>query len=393
MAIRNVTDRVQLLGTIDWDRRLFDALIPLPHGTSYNAYLVKGSQKSVLIDTDDAGKEGEILNQLETLPGLDYVVANHAEQDHSGALPAVMGRFPEATLLCSEKAKSMLMDLLPLEEARIRTVKDGETLSLGDRTLEFIYTPWVHWPETMSTYLREEKILFSCDFFGSHLATADTFVKDENPVLSAAKRYYAEIMMPFRAPIVKNLERLDAFEIKMIAPSHGPIYNRPELIMDAYREWVTFPPKNQVIIPYISMHHSTLQMVKRLEYRLRAKGIKVASYDLTATDVGELAMALVDAATIIFGTPVMLGNAHPNLIYGALLASALKPKALFAGFMVSYGWGAGTADKFPDLVPGLRVEWLPTVSVRGLPREDTLESVDALAEQIVEKHRAKGLIK
>ena len=141
------------------------------------------------------------------------------------------------------------------------TVADGETLSLGDRTLEFIYTPWVHWPETMCTYLREEQILFSCDFFGSHLATSEPFAHDEALVMMEAKRYYAEIMMPFRVPIQKNLEKLAPYSIKMIAPSHGPVFDRPALIMDAYREWVSAPPKNLVVIPYISMHESAEKMI------------------------------------------------------------------------------------------------------------------------------------
>ena len=391
MDARKVTERVDLLGAVDWNRTLFDSLIPLPDGTSYNAYLVKGSQKTALLDASDPSKEAELMEQLEQVEKVDYVIAHHAEQDHSGALPAVLKKYPASQLICSQKASGMLMDLLELPAERVRTVEDGEKLSLGDRTLEFIYTPWVHWPETMSTYLPEEKILFSCDFFGSHLATNEVFVTNEAEVLRAAKRYYAEIMMPFRVPIQKNLERLAGHEIKMIAPSHGPVYDKPELIVDAYKDWVSGEPKNIVVLPYISMHHSTEMLVQRAISALTERGVKVQVFDLTVTDIGELAMALVDAGTILVGTPIMLGGPHPLVGYALNLAELLKPKAKFAAFLVSYGWGAGAVERLPRLIEGLKVEALPGVVARGMPRRTELEAVDKLADLIAQKHKEASL--
>jgi flavorubredoxin len=391
MKPRSISERVQLFASIDWSRKLFDALIPLPDGTSYNAYLVRGAEKIALMDTTDPAKTMELMAALENVPVVDYLISNHAEQDHSGTIPAVLNKYPKAKLICSEKAKSMLIDLVEIAENRITTVKDGETLSLGDRTLEFISTPWVHWPETMSTYLREEQILFSCDFFGSHLATSDIYVRDEGHTLRCAKRYYAEIMMPFRAVIQKNLEKLEPYPIKVIAPSHGPVYNHPEFIVAAYKDWVSSPPHNLVIVPYISMHHSTETLVERLVDDLSGKGIPVQSFDMTRTDIGELAIGLVDAATIILGVPIMHGNAHPVMGYTARLAALLKPKALFAAFLVSYGWGVGAVDRLPELITGLKVEALANVVVRGLPREADLEAVDKLADLIESKHKGLGL--
>lgn len=391
MKARKMTEHVQLIGSEDWNRRLFDALIPLPDGTSYNAYLVRSGGKTALLDAVDPSKVDVLMEQLEEVPALDYLISHHAEQDHSGAIPQVLAKYPQAKLICSTKAKGILLDLLPLPEDRIQTVDDGETLTLGDLTLEFIYTPWVHWPETMCTYLREEQVLFSCDFFGSHLATADTFVTDKEHALRAAKRYYAEIMMPFRGVIQKNLEKLAPYEIKMIAPSHGPVYDEPKLIVDAYREWVNALPKNQVVLPYISMHHSTALLVEHLISALAQRGVPVLPFDLTVTDIGELAMALVDAATIVVGTPIMLGGAHPLTAYACTLAALLKPKALFAAFLVSYGWGEGAVSRLPQLIEGLKVEALPGVSVRGLPREEDFKEVEALADLIAAKHGEKGL--
>ncbi len=185
------------MGAVDWDRRLFDSLMPLPDGTSYNAYLIQGSEKTALLDAVDPTMENVLLSQLESVENIDYLIAHHAEQDHSGAIPRVLEKYKNAKVVATKLGKKMLMDHLPIPEERFVTVGDGETLSLGDKTLEFIHTPWVHWPETMCTYLREEKILFTCDFFGSHLATSDLYVTDEARAYEAAKRYYAEIMMPF----------------------------------------------------------------------------------------------------------------------------------------------------------------------------------------------------
>ncbi|MDH5636125.1 MAG: FprA family A-type flavoprotein, partial [Candidatus Bathyarchaeota archaeon] len=240
MKPRKLRANIYWVGAVDWDRRLFDELIPLPDGTSYNAYLVEGSEKTALIDTVDPTMANALINNLYQLDvkNIDLVIANHAEQDHSGTLPQILKRYPNAKVVATPKCKSLLMDLLPIPESKIVTVEDRETLSLGDKTVEFIHAPWVHWPETMLTYLREDKILFPCDLFGSHLATSDLYVTDEATVYEAAKRYYAEIMMPFRTVIQKNLEKVKDLQIDVIAPSHGPIYDKPELILEAYRDWV-----------------------------------------------------------------------------------------------------------------------------------------------------------
>lgn len=198
MKPRKIKEDIYWLGAVDWDRRLFDSLIPLPDGTSYNAYLVQGKDKAVLFDTVDPTMVSILLSQLESVRNIDYIVSHHAEQDHSGAIPDVLEKYEKAKVITTPQGKGMLIDLLQIDEQRIITVADGEALSIGGKTLEFIHTPWVHWPETMVSYLREDKILFSCDFFGSHLATTDLYVRDEGRVYEAAKRYYAEIMMPFR---------------------------------------------------------------------------------------------------------------------------------------------------------------------------------------------------
>jgi len=391
MKTRKIKDNICWMGSVDWDRRLFDSLIPLPDGTSYNAYLIEGSEKTVLVDSVDPPMAHELLSQLEGVSKLDYNISHHAEQDHSGAIPHVLEKYPDAKLISTPKAKGMLIDLLRVPEKSFMTVEDGQEISLGDKTLKFIHTPWVHWPETMVTYLKEDRILFSCDFFGSHIATTDLYVKDEGRVYEAAKRYYAEIMMPFRNVIEKNLEKIAPYEIDIIAPSHGPIYPRPSFIMDAYRDWVLGLPKNTVVLPYVSMHKSTERMVDYLVAALVEKGVNVEQFNLAVTDIGKLAITLVDAATIVVGVPTVLAGPHPLAAYGTFLANAIRPKAKFLSIIGSYGWGGKTVETLSGMIPNLKVEVLEPVLAKGLPTEKDFKALDNLAETIAKKHEEHGI--
>jgi flavorubredoxin len=392
--MRQLTRNVYAVSAIDWDRRLFDALIPLPDGTSYNAYLIKGSDKVALLDTVDPTKTAVLIDNL-TKAGtdrIDYIVAHHGEQDHSGSIPDILTLYPGAKVVTNPKCKQMLIDLLELEENRFITVDDGQTLSLGDKTLQFVYVPWVHWPETFATYLQEDKILFPCDLFGSHLATSSVFVDDEPVVYEAAKRYYAEIMMPFRTVIQKNLGKIKPLQIDVIAPSHGPVYDRPEFIIEAYKDWISERVKNEVVLPYISMHGSTGKMVEHFVDALIERGITVKQFDLTVTDIGKLAIALVDAATIVLGSPTVLTGAHPVVAYAAVLANALRPKTKFASIIGSYGWGGKMVEQIAGLIPNLKVQILEPVVVKGYPKDDDFAALDKLADKILAKHRELRIV-
>jgi flavorubredoxin len=390
MKERQIKTNVYWIGAIDWDRRLFDALIPLPDGTSYNSYLVQGSQKVALIDTVDPAMTEVLMTYLENVPVIDYVIANHAEQDHAGSIPQVLEKYPDAKVVTTPKGQDILAALLLIPEDRFITVSDGETLSLGDKTLEFIHAPWVHWPETMLTYLREDKILFPCDLFGSHLATTDLYVADEGQVYEAAKRYFAEIMMPFRTSIEKHLEKLNSYKIDIIAPSHGPMYDKPSFILEAYRSWVFGPPKNIVVLPYISMHGSTQKMVEYFVGALVDRGVTVKQFNLAATDIGKLAMTLVDAPTMVIGTPTVLVGPHPNVAYAAFLANALRPRLQFISIIGSYGWGSKAVEQLTGMIPNLKAEVLDPVIIKGFPREEDFKALDNLASTIAEKHKERG---
>jgi flavorubredoxin len=392
MKARQIKPNVYWVGAIDWDRRLFEALIPLPDGTSYNAYLVRGSQKVALIDTVDPSMTDVLMAYLQDVPVIDYVIANHAEQDHSGSIPHVLTKYPDAKVVTTPKGQDLLVALLLIPEDRFITVSDGETLSLGDKTLEFIHAPWVHWPETMLTYLREDKVLFPCDLFGSHLATTGLYLTDEGQVYEAAKRYYAEIMMPFHTSIEKHLKKLEGYEIDAIAPSHGPMYDKASFILEAYRSWVFGPPKNTVVLPYISMHSSTQKMVEYLVGALVDRGVTVKQFNLSVVDLGKLAMALVDAATLVIGTPTVLVGPHPNVAHAAFLANALRPRLQFISIIGSYGWGSRAVEQLKGMIPNLEAEVLDPVISKGFPKEEDFKALDNLASTIAEKHNEQGFV-
>jgi len=238
----------------------------------------------------------------------------------------------------------------------------------------------------MCTYLREQQILFSCDLFGSHWATTDLYVTNRASVYEAAKRYYAEIMMPFRKVIQKNIAKVEANPLKMIAPSHGPVYDDPDFILDAYKDWVSENVRNEVVLPYISMHGSTQKLVDYIVSALAERGVTVHLFDLAVTDLGKLAIALVDAATIVIGTPTVHVGPHPAVFYASHLANALRPKLRYASVIGSYGWSSKAIEQIAGLVPNLKVEILDPVLCRGYPRDDDFAALDRLADAIAQRH-------
>ncbi len=394
MAARKIKDNVYYVGAIDWHRRLFDSLIPLPDGTSYNSYLVKGSEKTALIDTVDEPLLGELLANLEDagVEKIDYVISNHTEQDHSGMIPVILEKYPGAKVVTNPKCKDLLKEHILLEDDVFIVKKNGETLSLGDKTLQFILAPWVHWPETQFTYVVEDKILFTCDFLGSHLAPAELFVEDISAFHDGAKRYYAEIMMPFATNVRKHLEKIKSMDVEIIGPSHGPIHVNPKPILDAYTDWSSDKVKNEVVIPFVSMHGSTQKMVEHLTDQLVKRGITVKPFDLVVTDTGKLAMELVDAATVVVGSPTVLVGAHPKAIYAAALMNALRPKTKFVGVIGSFGWGSRMLDQLKGMLCNLSVEILTPVVIKGYPKADDLSALEKLADEILEKHKEAHIV-
>ncbi|MBI4996486.1 MAG: FprA family A-type flavoprotein [Rhodocyclales bacterium] len=391
MIVRELKPGIHALVAIDWDRKLFDELVPLPEGTSYNAYVVVGSEKTALIDSVHPSMTGDFLAALKGLglERVDYIVSNHAEPDHSGSIPAVLAEYPEAKVLANVKCRSLLIASHGLKPDAFTLIKDQQTVSLGDRTLRFMWVPWVHWPDTTFTYVEEDRVLFSCDFLGAHLATSDLYADDEARVERAARMYYAEIMMPYRPHVKKYVDLLAAMAIDMIGPSHGPVYRRPEFILSHYRAWAGDATRPAVVIPYLSMYESTAKMVAYLIDRLMAKGLSVQPFNVVDLDSGRFAAALVEASTVVFGSPTVLDGPHPAMAAAAYLVNALKPKTRYGGIIGSYGWGNDAMqNSLAKMLPNLAVEWFAPVVAGGVPKHEALAELDRLAEDIVRANAA-----
>jgi flavorubredoxin len=244
----------------------------------------------------------------------------------------------------------------------------------------------------MFTLLKEEQILFTCDLFGSHLATSNIFLDDTRLFYEPMKRYYAQIMMPYRGQVVKRVETVNSLELKMICPSHGPAFKNPALPLALYSEWTSDTPQNAVLIPWVSTHGATARMVDHLTNALVLKGITVYPHNLLVADLGRIAENLVDVATIAIGSSCILSVAHPLAAYAALLTNTLKPKAKFATVFGSYGWsGIKVPEQILGLLSGLKLETIPPVQIKGAPTADTYAALDQMAEDIFSHHSSLGL--
>ena len=394
MKFQEIKNNVFYCGLNDEDRVIFDELIPLEHGTSYNSYLVVGSEKTAIIDTMYPPKSDEYLKNLDEngITKVDYLIANHGEQDHSGTLPKLIEKYPDAKVVTNPTCKTNLMEMLFIPEDRIMTIKNEEELSLGDKTLKFIFAPNVHWPDTMFTLIKEDNLLCTCDFLGAHYTFDDVFAVPSEELEKSAKRYYAEIMMPFRVMCKKYTKMIKDMNVDMILPSHGPVHKNPDYILDLYTDWTSDLGKNLVLLPYVSMYGSTEDMIDYLKSELAKYGIESIKHDIITDDLGDLAMALVDGTTIVLGTSMVVAGPHPASVNIAYIASILKPKAKFASFVGSYGWGGNLFGVLGDILAKLRLDVIEPVIVKGKPTTDDFKKLDDMVQSIVEKHKSLGLL-
>jgi flavorubredoxin len=387
-----ISKGVYWVGAKDWNRRLFDALIPLPQGTTYNAYLVKGKDKIALIDTVNPGFEKELeerISQLTAPQKLDYLIMNHAEPDHAGAIPHIMALSPSAKLVTTQKGAKMAQVYYGVPDERAIVVKEGDTLDLGGKTLRFIDAPWQHWPETMFTYLVENKVLFPCDFLGFH--TASGFYDDEvEEFVPFAQRYFGEIMMPFRKLGQQAMDKIAQLDIKLIGPSHGPIHRNPQRILDLYRRWTAGETKEKVVVVYVTMWKSTEAMAQAMVETLMAEGLEVELHNLTTADLGDVARDLVDSRAIVLGTPTVLGGMHPLAIYAAHLVKALRPPLKYGAVLSSYGWGGGAVKQAAEILGPTKMEVVGAVEINGPPTGDDYQKIAELGRQLAAKVKGQA---
>ncbi len=384
-----ITKGVYWVGALDRERTVFDSFMSLPYGTTYNAYIIRGKDKIALVDTVSPDFSDTLLRKISEVvkpEAIDYVVMNHAEPDHAGAIPRILSVAKRAKLVASKEGLKMAKVFYDIPEDVGQVVMDGDTLSLGDKTLRFINAPWLHWPETIFTYCVEDKVLFSCDFFGAHLAP-ERLYEDEigDIVLTEAKRYYGEIMMIFLGPVRRALQKLEGLEIRLIAPSHGPVWRQTERVLNGYRDWATGPLRPRVVIIYVSMYGSTAELEKTVAKAISEEGVEAVAYNMLHADISQIVTELVDCSAIVFGSPSFYGGVHPRLASSVELIRTIKPRGKMVAIFGSYGWGGGVAKEIKARMQPAGFEIIDSLEVQGPPRRENLEKATSFGKTVANK--------
>ncbi len=378
-----IAEGVYWVGAIDWNARsLHGDNYVTHHGTTYNAYLII-DEKITLVDSVLAPFSEEMLSRIKEIidpSRIDYVVCNHMEPDHSGALPAIMKITPQAKVFCTLRAKEGLLkhyfgsqSLSAAKDWNFSTVKTGDEISIGKKTLRFIEAVLLHWPDTMFTYVKEDELLLPTDAFGQHYASSQRFADEveEDIVMEEAAKYYANIIMPFASLVVKKIEEIQklGIQIKTIAPSHGLIWRKnPEKIVDTYLSWAKGEAKKRVLVVYESIWGSTEKMAMAIVQGIQDEGVDARLYKFTASDQSDIIKEVLEAKAILIGSPTVNNGILPNVASLLEEFKGLKPKNKIACAFGSYGWGGGAVktieEKFKQagmkiFEPGLTTQWVP----------------------------------
>jgi flavorubredoxin len=365
-----VKNGIYWTGAIDWNMRDFHGY-DTPKGTSYNAYLIM-DEKIALVDTVKGGFSDDMFMSISELVDpakIDYVIVNHLEKDHSGSLEDVMGRAKNATIYCSSRAKAGLTDKYG-DRWTINVVKTGDTLKLGKKTLRFIEVPMVHWPDSMFTYVEEDKVLLSNDAFGQHLAASQRFEDQVRAnVLYDARAYYANILMPLSSMILETLKKLPALNIapEIIAPSHGLIWRKdPGRIISAYAEWSQFKPRNEVVIVYSTMWGLTDMIARLIAFGTMDEGVDVRLYDLHVSSLASIMTDLLEARAIVVGSStqnnIMLHGTAEFMAY----LKGLRPKNKIGAAFGAYGWAGGAVKEIDDGLKALGIETVEPLAFKHI---------------------------
>jgi NADH oxidase (H2O-forming) len=389
---------VHWIGALDPGLRTFDIILRTANGTTYNSYLVRGEEGVAVIDTVKAEFAEDFFARLESVARYDEIraiVLNHLEPDHTGALPELMRRAPQAQLYISKRATAMLKALLKPSDDRplvYKTVATGDEVSLGGRTLRFLHTPFLHWPDTQCTWLAEEGVLFSGDVFGCHHCDARLFNDLCGDFRFAFDYYYAHIMRPFKSYVVEALKLIEPLPIKLIAPTHGPVLrDRPRRYVTRYRELSTpslaeriDQGERSLIIFYMSAYGSTARMAEAIRAGAEeAGGIRVSLYDLEGGEIQPFVDLIESADALVLGSPTINGDAAKPIwdLLSSLAVIDLKGK-LGAAFG-SYGWTGEAVKMIEDRLRGLKLR-VPVAGLRIklIPTDEELEECRAFGRAL-----------
>jgi len=394
-----LSERVHWIGALDPDLRTFDVILKTANGTSYNAYLVRGSGGVAVIDTVKQNFAHDFFARLEGVAHYDeisVIVLNHLEPDHTGALPELMRRAPQARLFISQKAQTMVKALLKQDDLEFTPVLTGDSVSLGDRTLEFLHTPYLHWPDTQCTYLPEEKILFSGDVFGCHFCDSRLFNDEVGDFRFSFEYYYAHIMRPFKDYVNRALDLVEPLlPLTKIAPAHGPLLrDQPQRYVQRYRELSRSALQSEInagektlLIFYISSYGNTRRMAEAIyEGAVSIEHVRVSLYDLEGSDLLSFVDLIEEADGIVFGTPTINGDAVKPVwdLLSSLAVINLKSK--LGGVFGSYGWSGEAVKMVEDRLRGLKLRVpLPGLRIKLIPTDEEIGLCHAFGHELAQE--------
>ena len=386
-----LAEGISWVGVVDWNLRDFHGYTT-SRGATYNAYLIT-DEKTVLVDTVKHAFFNELLQKIQEITDpekIDYIIINHVEMDHSSSLPLIAKVAKNATIIASQRGKDAIIEHYGAD-FHIETVKTGDELKLGKRTLRFIEAPMLHWPDSMFTYVVEDKILMPNDAFGQHLASSGRFDDevDEHVLMEEAAKYYANILMPVAPLITRKIQEIVqmGIPISMIAPSHGVIWrSNPSKIINAYLDWSAGKSKNKVVIVYDTMWGSTDKMARAIAEGAISQGVEVKLLKLRASDSSEAATEILDAKAVVVGSPTLNSQMFPTLSQFLTYLTGLKPKDKLWGFFGSYGWGGGAVRNMTETVKkaGFQVHE-PGVEVKYVPDEEDYKKCFEFGQQVAAK--------
>jgi anaerobic nitric oxide reductase flavorubredoxin len=383
MSAVEIKPNIYWIGVNDRTTDLFEGLWPISNeGVSYNAYLIK-DDKNAIIDLAKAFKTDEFfdhIGEVMDISAIDYVVINHLEPDHSGVLSTFLKINPGVQILCSAKAKEMLDCFYGITE-NVRAVEDGETLSLGSRTIQFFMTPNVHWPETMMTYDTKDKILFSCDAFGSYGALRGAIFDDgcTDPEFyeKEALRYYVNIVAKFSSPVLKAIDKLSALDVQIIAPSHGLIWRKdPGRIVQLYTKWAQYaksPGETGVTLIYGSMYGNTEKVMNSVAQGISSQGVQVDIFDVARTHVSYILPSLWTKSGVMIGAPTYEGSMFPPMVDVLNMAGVKKIQNKKAAIFGSFGWSRGAQRGFDARCESLNWELVDQFEFCGAPSKTDIQ--------------------
>ena len=386
---------VNWVGVIDWNIRDFHGYTTR-RGTTYNAYLVQ-DEKTALVDTVKEKFCDELvmhISELTTFDKIDYIIINHVEMDHSSSLPLIAKLATKAKILASVKGKEELIEHYGKEFERVETVKTGDTLKLGKKTLQFVEAPMLHWPDSMFTYLIEDKILMPNDAFGQHFASSERFDDevDEHVLMEEAATYYANILMPLGPLVKRKIDEVVAMKIPIdiIAPSHGIIWRKdPMKIINAYLNWSAGTTKDKVVIVLDTMWNSTDMMARAIADGVLSQGVDVKIVKLRASPNSEAVAEILDAKAVLVGSPTLNNQMFPTLSSFMTYITGLKPKGKLWGFFGSYGWGGGAVRGMTEVAKKAGFEVIePGVEAKFIPDEEKLKKCFEFGQQIAQRIKA-----